>query len=234
MSKQEGADYRLEDENIFRLVVDLEMCNVPRDYRRKLYKYSNETIQIGAVLLDKDFKRIGTLTQYVQPEYGVIDCHIEKLTGIKNSHVKHAPKLYEALLHMIDWIGNRKCKIYAWSESDRIQILHEINAKKIDDIRIFSLADEENWIDYQAEFMNRFKLDRQISLVEALERAAIKPQGRFHDGLDDAVNTGCLIEKMEKNPDFELLSYEMPKLDSKPLSCTLGEIFAGMNLQLSS
>lgn len=45
------------------LVIDLEMCNVPRDYRSRSYKYANETIQIGAVLLDEEFKRIGTLTE---------------------------------------------------------------------------------------------------------------------------------------------------------------------------
>ena len=28
------------------LVIDLEMCKVPRDYRSKRYKYANETIQI--------------------------------------------------------------------------------------------------------------------------------------------------------------------------------------------
>lgn len=49
------------------LVIDLEMCNVPRDYRSRSYKYANETIQIGAVLLDEEFKRIGTLSQYVHP-----------------------------------------------------------------------------------------------------------------------------------------------------------------------
>ena len=45
------------------LVIDLEMCNVPRDYWSRSYKYANETIQIGAVLLDEEFKRIGTLSQ---------------------------------------------------------------------------------------------------------------------------------------------------------------------------
>lgn len=58
---------------MFYLVIDLEMCKVPRNYRSRSYKYANETIQIGAVLLDKEFKRIGTLSQYVHPEYGVID-----------------------------------------------------------------------------------------------------------------------------------------------------------------
>ena len=92
------------------LVIDLEMCNVPRDYRSRSYKYANETIQIGAVLLDEEFKRIGTLSQYVHPEHGVIDPFIQNLTGIRNSQVKKAPRIEEALLHMIDWIGDREYK----------------------------------------------------------------------------------------------------------------------------
>ena len=115
------------------LVIDLEMCNVPRDYRSRSYKYANETIQIGAVLLDEEFKRIGTLSQYVHPEHGVIDPFIQNLTGIRNSQVKKAPRIEEALLHMIDWIGDREYKVYAWSGSDRAQLLHEIKAKKICD-----------------------------------------------------------------------------------------------------
>ncbi len=44
-----------------------------------------------------------------------------------------------------------------------------------------------------------------------MERADIEPEGRFHDGLDDAVNTGYLIEKLEMNPELQLVSYEIPK-----------------------
>ena len=39
------------------VVIDLEMCKVPKLYRRN-YKHANETIQIGAVLLDSEFKKI--------------------------------------------------------------------------------------------------------------------------------------------------------------------------------
>lgn len=147
---------------MFNLVIDLEMCKVPRDYRSNSYKYATETIQIGAVLLDDSFKRIGTLCQYVHPEHGVIDYFIENLTGIKNSQVKNVPKL-----------------------------------------------------------------------EEALGRVEIEPEGNFHDGLDDAVNTGYLIEKLELNPEYQLVSYEMPDKPSERLSSTLGELFAGLNLQFT-
>lgn len=140
------------------LVIDLEMCRVPKLYRSK-YKYANETIQIGAVLLDDEFKRIATLCQYVHPEYGVIDHFIEKMTGIHNRNIKNAPGIKEALCN-----------------SD------------------------------------------------------IEPEGKFHDGLDDAINTGYLIEKLEKYPDFQLLSYAMPETEEH-LSCTIGDLFANLQLQ---
>lgn len=215
------------------LVIDLEMCKVPRDYRSKGYKYANETIQIGAVLLDEEFKRIGTLSQFVRPEHGVIDYFIENLTGIKNGQVKHAPRLQEALLHMLNWIGDREYNVYAWSGSDRAQILHEIKAKNIVDEKIASFMEESRWVDYQDIFMKRYEMSRKMSLEEALGRADIDPEGRSHDGLNDAVNTGLLIEKLELNPDYQLVSYEMPEKLSEHLSSSLGELFAGMELKLA-
>ena len=215
------------------LVIDLEMCKVPRDYRSKRYKYANETIQIGAVLLDEEFKRIGTLSQFVHPEHGVIDYFIENLTGIKNGQVKHAPRLQEALLHMLNWIGDREYKVYAWSGSDRAQILHEIKAKNIVDEKIASFMEESRWVDYQDIFMKRYEMSRKMSLEEALGWADIDPEGRFHDGLNDAVNTGLLIEKLELNPDYQLVSYEMPEKPSEHLSSSLGELFADMELKLA-
>ena len=77
--------------------------------------------------------------------------------------------------------------------------------------------------------MKRFDLNRQISLEEALERAEIESEGKFHDGLDDAVNTGYLIKKLELNPEYQLIQYELPEEESKPLSSTLGELFSGLD-----
>lgn len=42
------------------VVIDLEMCKVPKLYRRN-YKHANEIIQTGAVLLDSEFKKIAIL-----------------------------------------------------------------------------------------------------------------------------------------------------------------------------
>ena len=75
------------------LVIDLEMCKVPKDYRNKNYKYASEIIQIGAVLLDERYRRRDEICLYVHPEHGVIDNFIANMTGIKNRQIKNAPKL---------------------------------------------------------------------------------------------------------------------------------------------
>ena len=124
-------------------------------------------------------------------------------------------------------------KVYAWSGSDRAQILHEIKAKNIVDEKIASFMEEFRWVDYQDIFMKRYEMSRKMSLEEALGRADIDPEGRFHDGLNDAVNTGLLIEKLELNPDYQLVSYEMSEKPSEHLSSSLGELFAGMELKLA-
>ena len=79
--------------------------------------------------------------------------------------------------------------------------------------------------------MKRFELERQISLEEALGRAEIEPEGQFHDGLDDAVNTGYLIEKLEQNPEYQLVCYDQSEKQSERLSCPIGELFSNLNLQ---
>ena len=56
---------------------------------------------------------------------------------------------------------------------------------------------------------------------------------RWIDYQDVAVNTGYLIEKLEMNLEYKLVSYEMPEQDQGHLSCTLGELFTGMELKLA-
>lgn len=47
------------------------------------------------------------------------------------------------------------------------------------------------------------------------------------------MNTGYLIEKLEMNPEYKVVSYEMPEHEEGHLLCTLGELFTGMKLKLA-
>ena len=204
------------------LVIDLEMCKVPKNYRGKNYKYASEIIQVGAVLLDEEYKEIGTLCQYVHPEFGILDYFITNLTGIEKGQIKNAPKLKDALIHMADWLGEREYKVFAWSKS-----------KKLNDEKLDELMKPERWVDYQEIFGKKYNFEQAVGLQEALMLCDIEPDGRMHDGLDDAWNTARLIEKLEKNPNYKLIYRERQEQeDSQPLKVRLGELFEGLNLQL--
>ena len=51
----------------------------------------------------------------------------------------------------------------------------------------------DRWTDYQKTFDNRYDFDRSVGLADALELCEIEPDGHFHDGLDDAINTADIV-----------------------------------------
>lgn len=216
------------------LVIDIEMCKVPRSYRNDSYRRCSEIIQIGAVLLDENYDRIAELSQYVHPVHGVIERTIEKLTGIHNHDVKHAPVLEEALIHLIDWIGNREYKVYAWSDTDFKQLRYEIDSKKIESETVEQFMKPERWIDYQNVFDLRYEFQNAMGLENALYLTDIAIEGRLHDGLADAKNTAKLIKKLEHNPEYKLKNYdEYISKEEEPLNFSLSSVFAGLELRLA-
>ena len=213
------------------LVIDLEMCKVPRHYRSSKYKYSQEIIQAGAVLLDEEYEVIGKINQYVRPIYGVLDHFITNMTGIHGNQLRNAPELKEVLVHMLDWIGDRDYKVYAWSNSDHMQLQHEIISKEICDSRIDSFMEADRWVDYQDVFGKRFDFSRAISLEEALISCNIDVDGHLHNGLDDAMNTAAIIRKLELDREFELYAYNTDQEDQgETLHFCLGDLFSKLDL----
>lgn len=206
----------------FYVVLDLEMCNVPRN---SCYKNSQEIIQIGAVILDESFSVVTEFSTYIRPKYGKMDRRISKLTGIKSDQLKHAPLLEEGLEMFMDWMSHFYVeRIYAWSESDYYQFKYEIKHKNIESPEAEWLLRKENWIDYQEIFGQRIHATQDIALEEALMLSEIYFQGHAHNGLDDAINTAFLIEKLEMNPDYVVRERIQPKTDVEELTFTLGDL----------
>lgn len=111
------------------LVIDLEMCNVPRDYRSRSYKYANETIQIGAVLLDEEFKRIGTLVIDEINRY--IDSCCDKKVSVKGMVYKLVKAPYGMRAGVIPFylayvLANRREDIIVYFSNKEVQITSDI------------------------------------------------------------------------------------------------------------
>ena len=210
------------------IVVDLEMNNIRQksDARRIC---TNETIEIGAVMLDDNLQEISSFRTYVKPEYNDgITPKISRLTGITDAMVSNAPKFQEAFRMFTNWCMGTgdDVTVYAWSSADYNQIQKELVLKKyeLSDVE-HKLVDSE-WTDFQNEFDCHLGFEKQVSLKLALEMAGIDFSGRQHDALDDARNTAELLQIFKDDKLFDLTLRKIEEaMKPSSLGNTLGSLF---------
>lgn len=216
------------------VVLDLEMCKVPKSLRNETYRWCYETIQIGAVFLDENYDVKKKFSTFVRPEYGRMDSFIEHLTGITKENVYTAKSFTEAIAAFLRWLPDDEVRCVSWSDSDKYQIMHEMEAKNIEDDRLTELL--ETWIDCQRIFDEKMEAVCQYKLEEALIASDICTEGKAHDGLVDAYNTALLFAKLEKDPDYALNEIYSNARNGKVehLGVTLGDMFGNLSLRLAA
>ena len=234
------------------IVLDVEMCKVSSKTNR--YPYKSEIIQIGAVMMDENWKMLDSFSTYVKPRYGKINHFILSLTGISERDIKNGHDIGEALQRMLQWIGENEATFYSWSATDYYQIRNEIQLKCQPDQEGQTdqeseagqeyqagqegscwdiLLDAANWVDYQEKFRKRLDSTRRMKLSEALELAEIETEGHLHDGLDDARNTARMIAKLEQQKNYQTLIERIRAQEEaqKPLTSSLGDCLKGLVLE---
>lgn len=211
------------------VVLDFEMCKVPRGARRKQYNRANEIIEFGAVLLDEGYQIVDEFKSYVKPQYGKLDAFISSFTGITSEQIADAPSFAEVVESFVAWIPEGEIQIVSWSDNDKYQLYKEMKYKNVENERLESF--EESWIDSQVIYADKVNNKRCYSLEEALLACDIFSVGRAHDGLVDAYNTGKLFAKLMTEPELILNPIYMKAKEEKTehLTCALGELFAGFN-----
>lgn len=201
------------------VVVDLEMCKVPRGLKREKFKRACELIEIGAVLLDDTYEVIDRFKTYVSPEYGEIDPFIQKLTGITKADTIGAPSTQEALELFVDWLPEDAILV-SWSDNDERQIRKEVEFKNLE---IPGLEDYLNgWEDCQKTFAEKMNTTKNYRLSEALIIADIDFDENLHDGLVDAENTAMLFAKMKREPKLKLISCYQTEYDDSRMYMPIG------------
>jgi hypothetical protein len=68
-------------------VVDLEMCKVPKIYKSS-YNCNQETIQIGAVMLDEKYKDIWVSSATYSPDM-IVDCVDNIIAVLQGEEIEH-------------------------------------------------------------------------------------------------------------------------------------------------
>lgn len=217
------------------IVIDLEMNSLAKEYKEEKLICNREIIQIGAVLLDKQYQEIGAFSTLVKPQYNErIEKKYEKLTGIETEMVQNAPIFQNAIEQFFFWVHSVKDEIqlYQWSESDCEQLTKELELKKIQ----LSAMDQyllERTQDFQKEFGDTLGVSRALSLKDAVMYAGVDFGGRMHDALYDAQNTANLL-KIIRTPKLraEALESVIEAFTPKPVGTLLGDLikFEGLDI----
>ncbi len=208
------------------VVIDLEMCKVPKKSRTVDFHWATETIQIGAVKLNTEYEVIDEFTIFVTPRFGRLTSDISRLTGITKEDLEGAPDIEEALRQFYDWLPENPVMV-AWSDTDRSQMRYEIKGKHLSDDRLLNYT----WVDCQQIFDKKAGAENNYSLLNALNLSDIDYREGIHNGLVDAYNTALLFAKLKKTPDYEFNKYykSVDESDKEPehLSTSMGNLLAG-------
>lgn len=206
------------------VIIDLEMCYVPRTKENANSGYRSELIQIGAVLLDGEYNEAGTFMTLVAPQFGAIDGQIEKLTGISPAAAAGAPCTRDALTAFAEWLPD-DAVIVSWSETDKQQILSELDFKEIELPKLTGYMD--TWLDCQQMFGEKMGAAKQYKLSEALIIADIDSVDGEHDALIDARNTAKLFRKIQTEEELTLNSYYGAKEEAPATYNPFAALLAG-------
>jgi len=205
------------------VIVDLEMCKVPRGFKKEEYHYGTELIQIGAVLVDENLEITERFRTYVKPQYGMVDRFIQNLTGITRKDTDSAPTTKEALEMFVEWIPE-DAVLVSWSDNDEKQVRKEVEAKNIEIPRLDELLD--SWEDCQQTFAEKMNRDKHYNLTEALNLTGLDYEDGAHDALVDAYNTALLFVKMKKEPKLQLISCYMMEEDDSTMYSPIAEMLS--------
>lgn len=223
LQKSYADNFMLRQENIKQkenikmskyVIVDLEMCRVPKGLKREEFRGANEIVEIGAVLLDNTYEITDKFKTYVSPEYGEVDRYIQELTGITKTDTVDAPTIKEALELFAEWLPEDAILV-SWSDNDEKQIRKEIELKNLEIPKIQNYL--INWKDCQKTFSEKMNTSKKYRLSEALIIADIDYNENIHDGLVDAENTAMLFAKMKREPKLKLISCYLAEEDNSTM-----------------
>lgn len=199
------------------IVIDFEMQHGEMQLLQSAPNvYQTEIIEIGAVMLNDKFEFVSEFKSYVHPSYGKLSDNIAILTGIKDSDIRDAPLISEAVSSLFAWIGDGEFTVYAWSTADYTQLSRELAGKELMHIILQDL--HAHWVDFQAQYARLAGYGRndRPSLVRALRDIGEVYIGRSHDALTDAQNTATLLKISQNSAELRKVRERISLVSATP------------------
>lgn len=182
------------------IIMDLEWNNT---YAPRVKGFINEVIEIGAVMLDEDFKCIDVFSSFVKSQIGKkLRGKVKRLTHISNEDIRNGDTFTKVMSDFRKWVGDTDNVVLTWGDGD-IRVLIE-NFRYLNGIQTLSFMG--NYMDLQRYFEIKHSIPKsqQISLLNAAEMAEVDVSSfSQHRALDDSLMTAECLKKVYDGADFE-------------------------------
>jgi inhibitor of KinA sporulation pathway (predicted exonuclease) len=169
------------------IVVDLEATCCDQD---SVPRGEMEIIEIGAVLLDENFKPVREFSEFVRPVRNPkLSPFCKQLTSITQCDVDSANHFVEVMLLFEDWIRDcgEELVWLSWGAYDKKQFIQDCNYHDIE----YTLPEHLN---AKVLYSQQRGCKKQFGMAKALRQRDIELDGTHHRGIDDARNIAKLIE----------------------------------------
>lgn len=219
------------------IVIDFEFTPIPKGSRVNGMRH--EIIEIGAVRVDPSGRVLDEFRCLVRPEIATeISDVVRHLTGITWAQVEDAPTFAVAFGRLVDWIGDSRTRMVAWSTCDEHQVRVECAGKGLE-----VPASMSRWLDLQCVFPRVMGIGRpggKMSLHDAIGWYGLELHASCeHAALLDAEHTAELLRELMTDGYLEqkrALAAAMPAKEPEPaeaheygrLAGPLAELYAQM------
>ncbi|MDR1928430.1 MAG: exonuclease domain-containing protein [Oscillospiraceae bacterium] len=165
------------------IVMDLEWNSV---YGTKIHGFFNEIIEIGAVMLDADFREISHFSCLIRSQTGGrLQAHVREMTKLSKKDLAQGLPFAQAITRLREWIGAKEHVVLTWGDGDLRVLL--ANTRYFLGSR--NLAYLQKYMDLQQYFQHRFNTSRaqQVGLAAAGARLGVNAETvAFHRALEDS------------------------------------------------
>lgn len=178
------------------IVFDLEF-NQSFDFKTGSSSKSNpecpfEIIQIGAIKLNSDFKKIGEFNYYIKPViYKRLHPYVEKITHITQKELDNGHPFAEVFEKLCEFVDPTDDILCSWGSDDVKSLYRNIKYHKLPKNKI---PDRYMNIQSFATSYLKYEPGKAIGLKNAVELLNVSIESDFHNALNDAYYTAEIFK----------------------------------------
>jgi inhibitor of KinA sporulation pathway (predicted exonuclease) len=180
--------------------MDLEWNSV---YGPKIRGYLNEIIEIGAVMLDVQYRELSHFSVLLRSRLsgGRLQTHVREMTNISRRELERGLTYDQAISAFRRWLGHEEHVICTWGDGDiRVMLA---NARYFTGGRGLNYV--QRYLDLQAYFQQKLQTSRaqQVGLAAAGEMLGLNIEDYpFHRALGDSRFAADILRKLSQDADF--------------------------------